>query len=230
MKEIWITSDVYLGARQCLASWFLAFLRNIPPHVSLVLNGDVMTRLRGEASLPVSHIEVLDAIRAISLRQAVIWVGGNHDRKFRLSGEHSIQFVTEYPVSSELYVVHGDRFDHLSHSLRFLLLPLRIGYEFCTRVVGSRTHVTDFAKLFPGLYEVLNGHVLRNATKYAHANGFKAVVCGHTHHPGVREHSGVRYYNTGCWTERGAHVLVVRNHESIDLCPVLPDGKVATGV
>lgn len=207
--ETWITSDVHLGSRQCRAEIFCTFLQRIPSDVRLILNGDVMTRLGREVALPPSHAAALDALRALSLRQEVIWIGGNHDRRFRLSGEHNIEFVDSYSIGKALYVTHGDRFDHLSYSLRFILLPIKVVYEFCTRVVGSRTHVTDFAKLFPVVYEILNGHVVRNATVFARANGFAAITCGHTHHPGERNEQGIAYYNTGCWTEDGARVLVV---------------------
>ncbi len=224
--ETWITSDVHLGARQCRAVWFRSFLEQVPRDVRLVLNGDVITRLRGETSLPSEHAEVLDVLRHLSRRQEVIWIGGNHDRKQRLRGEHNIQYRDDYALGKTLYIVHGDGFDHLSCRLRVILLPVRVIYEFCTRVIGSQTHVTDFAKLFPAVYEILNGHVVRNATAYAHAHGFSAVTCGHTHHPGERSENDVTYYNTGCWTEDSAQVLVVGADGSLRLCPVRADGQV----
>lgn len=208
--ETWITSDVHLGSRQCRAERFRAFLEQVPPGVRLVLNGDVITRLRGENSLPPAHAAVLDLLRALSLRQEVIWIGGNHDRRQRLGGRHNIQYRPDLALGKSLYVVHGDGFDHLSCRIRFILLPLRVIYEFCTRVIGSRTHVTDFAKWFPVVYEILNGHVVRNATAHARAHGYAAIACGHTHHPGMRAQDGVTYYNTGCWTEDSSHVLVYR--------------------
>ncbi len=224
--ETWITSDVHLGARQSRAVWFRSFLEKIPPHVRLVLNGDVVTRLRGESRLPPEHGAVLDVLRALSLRQEVIWVTGNHDRRFALSGMHAIRFEKEYTVDHQLFVTHGDCYDHLSQIFRFVLLPIRVVYEFCTRVIGSRTHVADFAKYFPLVYEVLNGHVVRHATADAKMHGFVAVICGHTHHPGVRVENEVTYYNTGCWTEDSAHVLVIKDNAVLRLMRVAPDGSV----
>ena len=125
--DTWITSDVHRGARQCRAEWFDAFLAHVPPSVCLVLNGDVITRrTRGETRLPPVHAAVLDRIRSLSLRQKVIWLGGNHDRRVRVRGKHRIVFVREYAIGKHLFVAHGDRFDHLSHSLRFALLPVRL--------------------------------------------------------------------------------------------------------
>ncbi len=227
--ETWITSDVHLGSRQCRVGIFRAFLERIPADVRLIFNGDVVTRLRREGKLPDSHRAALERLRELSQRQEVIWIGGNHDRSFRLRGEHAITFATSYKVGKTLYITHGDRFDHLMPTLRFLLLPVKVVYEFCTRVVGSKTHVTDFAKRFPGVYRILNGHVMRNATSFAAEEGFRAVTCGHTHHPENQELGGVRYFNTGCWTEDAAHVLVVREDESLDLRTVGADGSLKKG-
>ncbi len=206
--ETWIISDVHLGARQCRAAWFHAFLQHVPEHVRLILNGDIVTRMRGVSALEPEHVAALDLLRMLSLRQEVIWVCGNHDRRVRLSGHHDLRYCNHWTVSKHLYIAHGDRFDHLSCALRFILLPIRVVYEFCTRVIGSQTHVADFAKRFPWVYQLLNGHVIRNATDYARRAGYKSVACGHTHHPGISVENGVTYFNTGCWTEDSAYVLI----------------------
>ncbi len=36
---------------------------------------------------------------------------------------------------------------------------------------------------------------------YAKQEGFDAVVCGHIHHPSMREINGVLYFNDGDWVE-----------------------------
>ena len=154
-------------------------------------------------------------------------MGGNHDRNFRVEGVHAIRFTDSYEIGKRLYIVHGDRFDHLMPTLRFVLLPLKVVYECCTRVVGSQTHVTDFAKRFPSIYRVLNGHVMQNARTYASSEGFGAITCGHTHHPEDREEGGVRYFNTGCWTEDAAHVLVARADGVLRLMSVGADGSLS---
>jgi UDP-2,3-diacylglucosamine pyrophosphatase LpxH len=222
--ETWITSDVHLGARQCRAGWFCAFLDHVPADVRLVLNGDVMTRLTRKRVLSGEHAAALERLRALSLRQEVIWIAGNHDRHFHLNGQHKIFFMKELRIGKLLFVAHGDRFDHLSCPLRVILLPFRFGYEFFTRVIGSQTHVAEFAKRFPVMYEILNGHVVRNATLFAHRQGFDSVTCGHTHHPGKCMENSVSYFNTGCWTEASAHVLICGDQGTLRLCPVLPDG------
>ncbi len=218
-----ITSDIHLGARQSRAADFLAFLETLPAGDRLVLNGDVVTHFARESALPAGHAAVLDKLRAMSREREVIWLRGNHDRHFMLRDPAGIRFAPDYLVDGMLYVAHGDRFDHLMPMLRFALIPLRAVYEFCTRVVGKSTHVASFAKQLPIIYNILNGHVACNAIAYARTQGLQAAACGHTHHPEKREAGGIRYFNTGCWTEDAARVLVV-DGQQMHLRAALPPG------
>lgn len=203
-----VTSDLHLGSRQCRAEAFLAFLEGLPAGDRLVLNGDVITHFAKEPDLPPVHAAVLQRLWAMSFEREIVWTRGNNDRHFAMQDPGRILFVNDYALDRTLYIAHGDRFDHLMPALRGVLIPLRVVYEFCTRVVGKKTHVASFAKRFPFVYNILNGHVARNAAAYAKANGFAAVTCGHTHHPEERKMGGVRYLNTGCWTEDAARVVI----------------------
>jgi UDP-2,3-diacylglucosamine pyrophosphatase LpxH len=46
-----------------------------------------------------------------------------------------------------------------------------------------------------------------NAVACAAANGFQAVTCGHTHYAEDSVCDGIRYVNTGAWTEMPAFCL-----------------------
>ncbi len=208
-----VISDIHLGARQCRVAAVSAFLDTLAPGDRLVLNGDVITHSAKEKSLPSSHAAILKQLREMSFERDVIWTAGNNDRHFEMQDTGRIVFARDYAINHTLYIAHGDRFDHLMPTLRFLLIPLRVAFEFCTRVAGRETHVASFAKRFPAVYNILNGHVARNAAAYARAHGFKAVTCGHTHHPEERELNGVHYFNTGCWTENASCMLIVENDE-----------------
>jgi len=214
-----VTSDVHLGSRQCRVQAFSAFLEALPAGDRLVLNGDVVSHFAKETALPPAHAAVLDRLRAMSFEREVVWTRGNNDRHFAMQDPGRIVFVNDYALGQALHIAHGDRFDRLMPSLRFALIPVRVVYEFCTRVVGSQTHVASFAKRFPAVYRILNGHVARNAAAYARARGFSAVTCGHTHHPEEREVIGIRYLNTGCWTENAARAVIVEGG-SVRLVPI----------
>ena len=77
-------------------------------------------------------------------------------------------------------------------------------------------HVALYAKRFALLYRVLLRHVMLNAVEYARENGYRAVACGHTHCMEDRIVDGIRYLNTGAWTERTSHYLRV-DGESLDI-------------
>jgi UDP-2,3-diacylglucosamine pyrophosphatase LpxH len=48
-----------------------------------------------------------------------------------------------------------------------------------------------------------------NAVNCAVENGYEAVTCGHTHYPEDRLINGIRYINTGAWTESPTYYLLV---------------------
>lgn len=208
-----VISDIHLGARQCRAGAVAAFLDALPPGDQLILNGDVITHFATETSLPDTHRLVLQKLRDMSHDRKIIWIRGNNDRDFQLQDPADLVFAMDYALDDNVYITHGDRFDHLMPTLRLLLIPLRVVYEFCTRVAGRETHVASFAKRFPAIYNVLNGHVAGNAIAYARKHGFSVVTCGHTHHPETRVVEGIRYFNTGSWTENATCALIVDNGE-----------------
>ena len=70
-------------------------------------------------------------------------------------------------------------------------------------------HVAQYAKKWSFFYRMLSEHVANNALRSAREQGFAAVVCGHTHAPMDIERQGLRYFNTGSWTESPLHFLEV---------------------
>ena len=70
-------------------------------------------------------------------------------------------------------------------------------------------HVANYAKKWEILYKVLRRNVMMNAVNCAMENGYEAVACGHTHYPEDTVFNGVRYINTGAWTESPACYLLV---------------------
>jgi UDP-2,3-diacylglucosamine pyrophosphatase LpxH len=69
--------------------------------------------------------------------------------------------------------------------------------------------VAEYAKNWKRLYRVLRNNVMINAVNYATKNGFEAVTCGHTHFAEDRVYNGIRYINTGAWTEMPTYYLRV---------------------
>jgi hypothetical protein len=68
---------------------------------------------------------------------------------------------------------------------------------------------------------------MRNAVNVARENGYEAVTCGHTHFAEDMVVNGVRYINTGAWTEFPAHYLHI-SQDNMVLSRVdlpSPDGR-----
>jgi UDP-2,3-diacylglucosamine pyrophosphatase LpxH len=207
--QTFITSDLHLGVPQCRAEAFLSFLKSLPDGARLVLNGDIITHYHNDKTLKGIQSEVLKAIVAASYEREVVWARGNNDRKLQFQDQGKIQFVDEYAIGKRLYIAHGHQFDRLMPTVRILLVPSRVLYDAVARLLGSETHVAQFAKRLNGLYRLLCRHVTGNAVTYAKRHGYAAVTCGHTHYAEDLDIDGVRYLNTGCWTENQAAIVVV---------------------
>ena len=82
-------------------------------------------------------------------------------------------------------------------------------HDLRVRLGARPVHVAEYAKKWKAFYRVLRNNVMRNAVNFAAENGFEAVTCGHTHFAEDTVLNGVRYINTGAWTEFPAHYLHV---------------------
>ena len=211
--ETFITSDLHLGCSHSRCAEFRAFLDSLPTGARLVLNGDIINHYYSDKNLEGEHRDTLDAIRAASFEREVIWIRGNNDKRLELSDPGRIQLVNDYAIGKRLYIAHGHRFDILMPMARLALIPARLIYYGIARLRGSKAHVAQSAKRLSRLYLVLCRHVAGNAARYAKKHGYEAVTCGHTHYVEERGINGVRYLNTGCWTEPGAAQIVVVDDE-----------------
>jgi UDP-2,3-diacylglucosamine pyrophosphatase LpxH len=207
--QTFIISDLHLGLSQCRIGDFLRFLGELPAGARLVLNGDTITHFYSDATLSPEHKDVVAAIRNAADEREVIWIHGNNDKRLELQNPGKIKFAREFAIKKRLYITHGDRFDWIMPSTRAILIPIRLVYYSMAKLKKSRMHVAEYAKRFSGLYAVLCRHVAWNAARYARCHGYAAVTCGHTHYSEDRDVKGIRYLNTGCWTENDACVVVV---------------------
>ncbi len=219
-----VTSDFHLGCEHCREADLLDFMRGLPDGARLVLNGDIITHYRDEMSLEGVQREVLDCIREASFDREVIWVRGNNDKRLKLEDPGRIKFVDEYAIGKRLYIAHGHRFDRLMPTARLVTIPMRLTYDAISRLVGGKTHVAQFAKRLNALYMVLCRHVAKNAVRYAKLHGYEAVACGHTHYSEDLTIDGIRYLNTGCWTEPNTAVVEIDEDGRIEYRS-LPSGE-----
>ena len=206
MKAI-IVSDLHMGSRYFRSQAFENFLNRLPDIDEFILNGDVLDR--PHIKLTPFHQLNLERIEQLSLRCKVVWVRGNHDKGYMPASLGQIEFCRRYTFDNRILITHGDAFDNVMARSQIFMKAFRMMHDLRVRLGARPVHVAEYAKKWKAFYRVLRNNVMRNAVNFAAENGFEAVTCGHTHFAEDTVLNGVRYINTGAWTEFPAHYLYV---------------------
>ena len=214
-QTTFIVSDLHLGSEHFYQREFLSWLDGLPEDAQLILNGDTIDDPR--RALGSAHEAVLERLVRESHKRSLVWVYGNHDAGLVLDDPGRICFVERWEIGRRLLVVHGDDFDQIMPRHGLFKTAFRFLHELRSTLGFSRVHVAEYAKKWAFFYRVLNEHVAQNALAAARSQGFEAVTCGHTHAIMDIEREGVRYLNTGSWTERPLHYITV-DADEIGLC------------
>ena len=207
-----VLSDLHIGLPYFRKGAFVQFVNSLHPKTALILNGDIIDNPYQQ--LTPEDTFVVDFLREQSFKRKVVWIYGNHDENFRMSDPGQIEFRNNLGLGKRLMIIHGDDFDQvMPKSLLFIRF-----FKFCHRIrlrLGAPPiHVAELAKRWtPFLYRVLTEEVKKNAVDCAVGGGFGAITCGHTHYPEDSMCEGVRYINTGSWTEEPLHYLAVRKND-----------------
>jgi UDP-2,3-diacylglucosamine pyrophosphatase LpxH len=200
-----IVSDLHMGSRYFQSEAFGGFLDYIPEVDELILNGDVLDR--PHAKLAAAHQQNIDRIEQLSFQYKVVWVRGNHDNGYMPARLGKIELCRRYIFDHRILITHGDDFDNIMPRSRVFMKAFRRMHELRVKLGARPVHVAEYAKKWRAFYRILRNNVMVNAVNFAAENGFKAVTCGHTHFAEDLVLNGVRYINTGAWTEFPAHYL-----------------------
>lgn len=220
-RTLWI-SDVHLGTRGCKDEYLLDFLRHTESE-RLYLVGDIVDfwKLKGGFYWPALHNEIVRTLMHKARNGTeVIYIPGNHDELFRgyigtvFNGiALRDQVIHETADGRRLLVLHGDEFDGVVCSSRWLAVLGSEAYDFLLLV---NRWFNQARRLFGCPYWSMSAyikHKVKNAVSFicdfeqallhaAEEQGLDGVVCGHIHHAAVRElESGFTYCNTGDWVE-----------------------------
>jgi UDP-2,3-diacylglucosamine pyrophosphatase LpxH len=206
-KNAIIVSDLHLGSRYFLSQGFEHFIEGISDEYEIILNGDIIDN--PYEKLKPSHRRILNHLEQVSYRQKVVWVRGNHDNGYVPKKFGKVLFRRFHSLGSRLLIVHGDDFDHIMPRNRAFIKAFQLMHRIRLRLGARPVHVAHYAKKWTVFYNVLRHHVMFNAVNCAKENGYDAVTCGHTHYPEDRVINGIRYLNTGAWTESPAFYLLV---------------------
>jgi len=206
-----IVSDLHIGSRYFLYQDFERFLGNISEDHELILNGDIIDN--PYEKLKQSHQRILDLIKQVSYRQRLVWVRGNHDNGYIPRGLGRVYFKRLHSIENRLLIAHGDDFDEIMPKNQAFIKAFKLMHDLRVKLGARPVHVAHYAKKWEIFYKVLRKNVMVNAVNCAKENGYEAVTCGHTHYPEDSVFNGIRYVNTGAWTEFPAFYLLVNGEE-----------------
>ena len=200
-----IVSDLHIGSRYFANGTFEKFFDEIHEDCELVLNGDVIDKPYME--FDPSKRRILDRIKQLSYRQSVIWLQGNHDNGYLPDQFGKVVFKRSHAIKQRLLITHGDDFDEIMPRNQLFMKAFKLLHNVRVKLGAKPVHVAEYAKKWETFYRVLCKNVMTNAVKCAMENGYEAVTCGHTHYAEDVVFNGVRYINTGAWTEFPAFFL-----------------------
>ena len=206
-----IVSDLHIGSRYFRHHSFEQFLDHISEDTEFILNGDIIDNPYAKLE-PVDQ-RILDRFGKMSLRQKVVWVRGNHDNGYIPDNLGKIQIKKHYALQKRLFITHGDFFDEVMPQSRVFIKTFQLLHDFRIKLGARPVHVAQYAKRWKRFYAYLRKSVMLNAVNYAAQNGFRAVTCGHTHYAEEQFVNGIRYINTGAWTERPAYYVLINDNE-----------------
>ncbi|WP_448660212.1 UDP-2,3-diacylglucosamine diphosphatase [Sphingomonas sp. CJ99] len=225
-RTIWI-SDVHLGTRGCNADLLIDFLDHVDSE-TLYLVGDIIDgwRLKKKFYWPAAHNDIVWRILKRARRGTrIIYVPGNHDEMFRqFTGlnfggvEIKRQAIHETADGRRLLVLHGDEFDAITLSHRWLA---HLGDAAYTFMMALNRWVNAYRRWANMPYWSLSKHAkkkVKNAVEFisnfeeivareAASRGVDGVIAGHIHTADARMIDGIEYYNDGDWVE-GCTALV----------------------
>ncbi len=219
-RSIWI-SDTHLGGADLQNQKLFEFLT---AHDSeyLYLVGDIfdLWKLRFRWSWPAINDQIVTTIMNKAANGTkVYYLPGNHDellRKYCGLVVNNISVVDEImheTANGQKYMIlHGDKFDCVVQKKKWLaglgsisydlLLVINRWYNFVRAAMGKPYHSIS-ASIKHRVKKAVNyiGDFEDYVIKEAREHNVDGLICGHIHHPTVRDIEGVLYCNAGDWVE-----------------------------
>ncbi len=221
--DIVVLSDIHLGTYGCHSTELLQYLKSIKPK-AVVLNGDIIDVWQfSKRYWPATHMMVVKhLIGLIAKDTPVYYIPGNHDemlRRFKGFQLGSLKIINKLSLKIDgkrLWIFHGDVFDVVMQHSRWLAKLGAIGYDALILINSAANFIS--AKFGRGKLSISKRvkNSVKGAVKFinkfedtvcdiAAENSYDYVICGHIHHPEIKEvttPSGqVTYMNSGDWIE-----------------------------
>lgn len=221
-KTIFI-SDVHLGTRFAQAEKLIDFLKENESE-NLFLVGDIIDgwSIKRKFVWPQSHSDVIQKV----LRKArkgtnVYLITGNHDEflrpfvplilgdKLKISNEFTYTSLSE----KKYYITHGDFFDSITMTKKWLAILGDYGYDFLLYINHILNKIRRTFKINSqwSLSKYIKDNVKSSVnfindfekvlTDHAKHKGYDGIICGHIHKAEQRDINGIEYKNCGDWVE-----------------------------
>lgn len=216
-----IVSDIHLGAEVSRAKPLVQLLRT-HHYRRLLLNGDVFDGLNFKR-LSSDDWKFLSFIRKLSNPKTnieVVWIVGNHDGGVAdiLSHLLGVPVYEEYIWENhgkKFMATHGHQFDKwvTTHPV-FTAFASSFYYFF--QKVDPNFATARFVKRTSKKFLRMSARVASEASRHGkHAHNADIVFAGHTHHAMDIVEDGVRYLNSGSWTDKPSHFIVVTHQGDV---------------
>lgn len=216
-----VMSDIHLGSKWSKAKEANRFLKY---HTcdTLILCGDIIDGwelVRGRREKwKRRHTNFISRLLELQHDTQIIYLRGNHDdfldRVLPLRFAN-VSVLKDYVYTSggkHYYVLHGDIFDHVTSSMKWLAKVGDVGYSLLMgfnrlynrrrqrrglpyysvsqkikqKVKASVSYISDFEK---------------HLVEVARQKGCAGIICGHIHQADKRTIDGILYLNSGDWVE-----------------------------
>lgn len=235
--DIVVLSDIHLGTYGCHAKEVLQYLKTIKPK-AVVLNGDIIDIWQfSKRYWPATHMMVIKHLIGLVAKDIpVYFIPGNHDemlRKFKGFQLGSLKITNKLSLKvngERLWIFHGDVFDVVMQHSKWLAKLGAIGYD--TLILINR--FVNWCSTKMGRGKLSFSKKIKNSVKsavkfindfektvcdIAVENNYDYVICGHIHHPEIKnvttEKGEVTYMNSGDWIENLTALEYTDGHWSI---------------
>jgi UDP-2,3-diacylglucosamine pyrophosphatase LpxH len=217
-------SDLHLGMRACQAEPLLAFLQAHNAE-RIYLAGDLLDLWRFRSAglwFPQLHVNIVRTLLGKAKHGTeLVYIPGNHDELLRQFldlqaeprlGRIRIASEAEHRLldGRRLWITHGDQHHGYLRLLDNKPLHWLVDKGYGLLTLASAATRPLFAE-GENLSRLLRGRIKRVGHYYerfaedmarrAAAAGYDGVVCGHNHHPELREVDGTLYLNCGDWVD-----------------------------
>ena len=233
-KTIFI-SDVHLGTRFAQTEKLIEFLK-VNESENLFLVGDIIDgwAIKRKFVWPQSHSDVIQKILRKARKGTNIYlITGNHDEFLRpfvplILGDN-LNISNEFDYTSisgkRYYITHGDFFDSITMTKKWLAILGDYGYDFILYINHILNKIRRTFKINSqwSLSKYIKDNVKSSVnfindfekvlTEHAKHKNYDGIICGHIHKAEQRDINGIEYKNCGDWVESCTAIVEKHNGE-----------------